>query len=121
MARSETGKDYFVEEPCLVSLAVEGNIVTPVVPVRWFRRGKVLYAKAHRLLSDVISGGFVVDGRSGSCMDVPLSGFFMNVVDLEKEHCQHVYHIPPPKILGKLNGCNVFDRRTYEVVLHQAS
>lgn len=109
MARSATGKDYYVEEPCLVS---EGDAVTPVMPVRWFRRGHVLWAKAHRLLPDLASGGFAIDGRGASCVNIPLSAFFLNVLDLEKEHCQHRYGIPPPKILGKvIHLCD--DQRTY--------
>ncbi|KAJ3559218.1 hypothetical protein NM688_g473 [Phlebia brevispora] len=103
MVRDHNGKDYFVDEPCLVELSEDRDpcyVATAVVPVRWFRRSGELWAKAHRLLPDVDPDGFVVDGRQGSCIDIPLSAFFLNVLDLEDSDTQRRYHLPPARIIS---------------------
>ena len=95
MARGEEDKDFFVYEPCLIS---DGDSITMVMPTRWFQRSGETYAKAHYLL--ILEEGYAIDGRPDSCIEVPLSQFLLNVVDLDTATCQETYGLPVTKILG---------------------
>lgn len=95
MARGEGDKDFFVDEPCLVSY---GDNIEVVIPTRWYQRDKETYARVHPII--VTADGFVVDGRPNSCFDIPLSYFFLNIADLQTEICQQTYSLPEPKIQG---------------------
>ena len=100
MARGTGGKDYYVEEVCFARLD-DKDAIGPVMPMRWFTRNGDLLSIAHPLRLTPDNSAFVIDGHNGSCLEVPLSHYFLNVLDLEDQECQARYSIPPPlKIAG---------------------
>ncbi len=99
MARDANGKDYFVEEPCMAQLDDTGEVVAPVMPISWFRRGSDLWAHSHYLRCT--PQGYVVDRRPHGSVDIPLSNFLLNVNDLQSTVIQDEYGLPPAKIEGK--------------------
>ncbi|KAJ7215273.1 hypothetical protein C8J57DRAFT_1096269 [Mycena rebaudengoi] len=101
MARDVNGKDYYVEEPCLAHLNNGG--VCPVLPIRWFMRGETLIAIVHLLHITPQLNAFIIDGTASGCIELPLSAFFLSVVDLQDPACQARYGLPSPhKIAGAL-------------------
>ncbi|KAJ7239146.1 hypothetical protein C8J57DRAFT_1086540 [Mycena rebaudengoi] len=99
MARDVDGKDYYVEEPCLAHLNNGG--VGPVLPIRWFMRGETLIAIVHLLHITPQRDAFIIDGTASGCIELPLSAFFLSVVDLQDPACQARYGLPSPhKIAG---------------------
>ncbi|KAJ7251881.1 hypothetical protein C8J57DRAFT_1077808 [Mycena rebaudengoi] len=99
MARDVNGKDYYVEEPCLAYL--NNGRVGPVLPIRWFMRGETLIAIVHLLHVTPQLDAFIIDGRASGCIELPLSAFFLSVVDLQDPACQARYGLPSPhKIVG---------------------
>ncbi|KAF7971893.1 hypothetical protein HWV62_19513 [Athelia sp. TMB] len=101
MARGDADKDYFVEEPCFANLDDAGR-VGPVMPMRWFTRKGQLYCEAYLLAVTAARDAFVIDARNG-VIELPLSAFFLSVLDLEDELCQSRYCIPSPhRVLGIL-------------------
>ncbi|KAF8137764.1 hypothetical protein K438DRAFT_2120336 [Mycena galopus ATCC 62051] len=104
MARGTGGKDYYVEEVCFARLDGKGAI-GPVMPMRWFTRDGELLSIAHPLRLTPDNSAFVIDGRDGSCLEVPLAHYFLNVVDLEDPECQARYSIPPPSKIAGTSFC----------------
>ncbi|KAF7334908.1 hypothetical protein MVEN_02240500 [Mycena venus] len=104
MARGNGGKDYYVEEVCFARLD-EASAVGPVMPMRWFTRNDELISIAHPLHLTASRSAFVIDGSEAACLEIPLSNYFLNVLDLEDLECQARYDIPPPsKIAGISRG-----------------
>ncbi|KAH9851930.1 hypothetical protein C2E23DRAFT_780036 [Lenzites betulinus] len=104
MARSATGKDYYVHEIALANIDEHGTIA-PVVIARWFQRGGNLIAKAHPLRTTADRAQFVVDARSSENLEVPLTSFLLNVEDLSSAQVQAKWGLPPPdKVQGVLSS-----------------
>ncbi|KAJ6618149.1 hypothetical protein B0H10DRAFT_2164261 [Mycena sp. CBHHK59/15] len=104
MARGNGGKDYYVEEVCFARLD-GASAVGPVMPMRWFTRNGELISVAHPLHLTASRSAFVIDGSAAACLEIPLSNYFLNVLDLEDSECQARYDIPPPsKIAGISRG-----------------
>ncbi|KAJ6489298.1 hypothetical protein C8R47DRAFT_1215648 [Mycena vitilis] len=102
MARGNGDKDYYVEEVCVAKLGADGA-VGPVMPMRWFTRHGKIWSIAHHLQFTASNSEFVIDGRRGTCLELPLENYFLNVLDLEEPECQTRYSIPPPsRIAGIL-------------------
>lgn len=95
MARGKGGKDYYVEEVCLVRLDNTGK-VGPVMPMRWFMRNGELWSITHPLHITPSRSAFVIDGSDAACVEIPLENYFLNVRDLEDPDCQARYGIPAP-------------------------
>lgn len=93
MARSDDNKDYFIWEPCLAHLNTGPAVVTPS---RWFRRGSTIWSKAHRLSSTYDGDGYTINEHE--TIEIKLSAYFLNVIDLSSTVCQDTYGIPPPVI-----------------------
>ncbi|KAF7349031.1 hypothetical protein MVEN_01424500 [Mycena venus] len=98
MARGRGGKDYFVEEVCFAKL--DGGMVGPVMPMRWFTRQGRMWSIAHPLRLTAAKSAFVIDGRESSCLEIPLDDYFLNVRDLEDPDVQVRYTIPPPSSIA---------------------
>ncbi|KAJ6487363.1 hypothetical protein C8R47DRAFT_979100 [Mycena vitilis] len=90
MARGHGGKDYYVEEICFARLDGAGG-VGPVMPTRWFTRNGELVSVAHPLHLTPSQSAFVIDGSDRACLEIPLSHYFLNVLDLEDSGCQARY------------------------------
>jgi hypothetical protein len=85
MARAADGRDYYVYEPALAY--VESRLCA-VMPIRFFRRGAVLYARVCLLIRmpDKDSNpSWWVDGTS-EAFAISLDAFHSTVLDFEKEH-----------------------------------
>lgn len=96
MARGANGKDYYVNEVAMVNIEPSGEIV-PVMTMRWFTEEGVIKASVRRLLISDSGRSFVIDGVNESCMQVPLSAFFLTVKDLQEPRIQRQYLFPPPE------------------------
>ncbi|KAI0696468.1 hypothetical protein C8T65DRAFT_583417, partial [Cerioporus squamosus] len=81
MARSATGKDYFVEEIAVVD--VPGRGLAPVMISRWFMKDSQLLATVLPLRVSLDGGRYVIDARTGQQFDIPLEAFRLSVLDLE--------------------------------------
>ncbi|KAJ7348328.1 hypothetical protein DFH08DRAFT_1000016 [Mycena albidolilacea] len=104
MARGNGGKDYFVEEVCFARLD-GASAVGPVMPLRWFTRNGELISVAHPFHLTASRSAFVIDGSGAACLEIPLSNYFLTVLDLEDSECQARYDIPSPsKIAGISRG-----------------
>ncbi|CDO74677.1 hypothetical protein BN946_scf184828.g17 [Trametes cinnabarina] len=68
MARSEVGKDYYVNEMALAKLRAE-EPATPVMIARWFMRAGLLVAKVYPLRMTPDRRQFVVDARPSAVKD----------------------------------------------------
>ncbi|KAH9925773.1 uncharacterized protein B0H18DRAFT_1085196 [Fomitopsis serialis] len=86
MARSEQGKDYFVNEISMANLDSFGRI-GPVMIRRWFMRKEELFARVNPLLIDM-------DERTAAAFDLPLGAFFLNAIDLQNTTVQRQYGLP---------------------------
>ncbi|OSD07171.1 hypothetical protein PYCCODRAFT_1358838 [Trametes coccinea BRFM310] len=95
MARSATGKDYYVNEMALANLVPE-EPAAPVVIARWFMRAGQLVAKVHPLRMTPDRHQLVVDARPGMVKDVALTSFLLNVEDLDKAGTQAEWGLPAP-------------------------
>lgn len=94
MARDEeVKKDYFVEEVCIVQ-PDEHRDPFPVVPVRFFERNDKIWATAHPVIFSEHHGTWIIDGRQPACLEIPLSCFFLNVLDLQEEICRARFGLP---------------------------
>lgn len=94
MARDEdVGKDYFVDEVCIAQLDDEGAC-GPVIPVRFFERDSKIWATAHPVIFSEFHNSYIIDGRHSTCLEIPLSAFFLNVVDLRDEACRARFNLP---------------------------
>lgn len=101
MARSATGKDYFVNEVALANIDAHGT-VAPVMVARWFTRAGRVIAKVHPMRLTPDQSELVVDARDAKTIEVPLTSFVLNVDDLLAPHTQVEWHIPAPdKIHGE--------------------
>ena len=93
MVRAENGRDYYVEEPALVTIE---SAVHAVMPLRWFERAdRSLWGRVRALGVVSYQEGDVlaVDARV-DCFDVPLSSFLANYEDLRSIH--DTYELPEP-------------------------
>ncbi|KZT64475.1 hypothetical protein DAEQUDRAFT_769652 [Daedalea quercina L-15889] len=96
MARSGDGKDYFVNEVALATLDRFGRI-GPVLIRRWFTHNKELVAQVSPLLVHADNLGYVLDERSSALtLDIPLSMFFLNTLDLCNGAIRQQYGLPDP-------------------------
>ncbi|KAJ7463932.1 hypothetical protein FB451DRAFT_1491960 [Mycena latifolia] len=100
MARGNGGKDYFVEEVCFARLDNAGA-VGPVMPMRWFTRNGEVLSIAHPLHLTPSKSAFVIDGREAVCIEIPLTNYFLNVLDLDDLECQARYGVPPPSSIAE--------------------
>jgi hypothetical protein len=92
-------KDYFVEEPAPANVVGENGEahISPVLPTRWFMRQGKVWAKVHRLRPHPENGHFVIDARSDTCDELPLTTFFSSYVALKKDH--HYFALPDPDMV----------------------
>ena len=86
------GKDFYVNEPCLVTYGENEESTRAVIPTRWYRYAGDLWAAVHALVPH--GSGFAIDGRT-PCEQVPLSAFLLNVLDLEDQNTRSRYGLPP--------------------------
>ena len=93
MARSEQGKDYFVNEIAMANIDTLGRIA-PVMIRRWFSRKDELFAKVSSLLIDDTRTSFLVDERPTGTFDLPLSAFFLDALDLQNDTVRQQYGLP---------------------------
>ncbi|KII95863.1 hypothetical protein PLICRDRAFT_98567, partial [Plicaturopsis crispa FD-325 SS-3] len=104
MARDSSGRDYFVNEICFANIDSLGT-ATAVLPVRWYEKDGALWAQVHRVLLTSDGDAFVIDARDGGHMDLPLTAFFLSVVELLDPVTQRRYGIPSPNNLrGQRTG-----------------
>lgn len=103
MARSKTGKDYFVNEVALAVVDAQGSAV-PVMIARWFRRSDEVVAKVHPLRLTPDKHQFVIDARPHKVVDVPLTSFLLNAEDLQQAHTQAEWGLPAP---DKIHGASI--------------
>jgi hypothetical protein len=85
MARAANGKDYYVYEPALAY--VESDL-RAVMPIRFFRRGSVLFARVCLLIRMVDEDGnqqWWIDGTSEP-VAIALDDFELTVLEFEEEH-----------------------------------
>ncbi|KII94845.1 hypothetical protein PLICRDRAFT_693166 [Plicaturopsis crispa FD-325 SS-3] len=112
MARGDDGRDYFVEEPCMANIDQWGT-PGPVMPMRWFIRDGAYWTQAHHLRISDDRTSFLIDARPEGCVELPLTAFFLTVVDLAIPECQALYGIPNPNaIAGILRNNNSDDSET---------
>lgn len=81
MARSATGKDYFVEEVAVVD--IPGRGLSPVMVSRWFMKDSILWATVLPLRVTPDRSRYVVDARAGQQLEIPLDAFRLCIVDLQ--------------------------------------
>ena len=85
-------QDYFVFEPCLVRI---DNEVQPVIPLRFFERGKATFGLVAHLL--------VTDDQAWVVMpfqtEVPLDQFFMPYNHFLDRHA--LYNMPSPECVER--------------------
>lgn len=89
-----SGQDYYIYEPAMLR---NGNYC---IPVRWFMRNKVLFAKCWELTAVVgeIQNGWRVIQTPG--YEVSQQDFLKNFTDLQQDAVD-IYGVPhPSKILG---------------------
>jgi hypothetical protein len=102
MARAADGQDYYVYEPALAY--VESHL-RAVMPIRFFRRGAVLYARVCLLIRMPDKDGQLewwVDGTSEP-LEISLDDFELTVVDFEKQHKN--MGIPSPHNTKSVHSC----------------
>ncbi|KAG8790917.1 hypothetical protein FRC12_010650 [Ceratobasidium sp. 428] len=89
-------QDYFVHEPFLASLEIDGQLVPrPLLPIRFFERSGSLFARSHPLLSS--DAGYTIDGDIH--IDVPVSSFLLPFPEFCQEYER--YELPcPESIIG---------------------
>ncbi|KAI0265464.1 hypothetical protein BC834DRAFT_989217, partial [Gloeopeniophorella convolvens] len=101
MARAPDGQDYFVNEPALANLGLDGDPVAPVWITRWFEREDKLYAKAHPLTVDHANNSLIIEATT--TLEVPLSAFFLSLPKLAVVHAE--YGLPPPDHISGESPC----------------
>ncbi|KAI0362301.1 hypothetical protein OH77DRAFT_1389783, partial [Trametes cingulata] len=102
MARSKDGKDFFVNELAMANIDDLGQVGL-VVPTRWFQRDGVLLSRACpvRLRSTSEGQTLLVDARDSEKMEIPLTSYVLNVLDLLDPEVQRQWALPSP---DKVNG-----------------
>ncbi|OJT11326.1 hypothetical protein TRAPUB_12201, partial [Trametes pubescens] len=95
MARSTTGKDYFVNEVALANIDMQGT-VAPVMVARWFIRAGKLIAKAHPMRLTLDGVELVIDAREQKTIEIPLTSFVLNIDNLLSSHTQAEWRLPAP-------------------------
>lgn len=101
MARAPDGQDYFVDEPVLANIDSFGTLAA-VLPVRFYTRRGLMYAKVHRLTPNMAGDAFIIHvGGDADCFELPLSAFFMSYPRFKQSH-QH-YGLPTPDVIAGLS------------------
>ncbi|KAI4524760.1 hypothetical protein K525DRAFT_149713, partial [Schizophyllum commune Loenen D] len=93
-------QDYFVYEPAVVQT---GSGPRPLMVTRWFKRGNVLWGKAHPLLSyDAENTSYVIDACS--CEEFKCDQLLLSYPLFKDLHLQYGWP-PPDSIRGEWDIC----------------
>ncbi|KZT19673.1 hypothetical protein NEOLEDRAFT_1158985 [Neolentinus lepideus HHB14362 ss-1] len=104
MVCNDDGRDFFIEESCMANIDNLGT-VAPVMPVRWFKHEGKIWAKVHMMRLTPEHDFLVIDGRKGSSLDLPMSAFFLSVLELKDADISRRYNLPHPnRIAGVIRG-----------------